>query len=369
MAKKKRASKRRTVGKEVAYRQVADDLRKRLLDGEWEAKEAMPSLRALADHYHVGVKTIRLALDSLKAQGIIGVHPRRHLYARPAENAWSFTDNLVLEVVAGLLSGPFSRAYGAEMQRGVQLGVADLKASLLIAAHPDLRNRLPEELADLPVRGVVLYGHFRPKALKGYERLNVPVVHMDAPPRRERIHTVTVDNQTSAYEATSRLVAMGHRRIAFMRSISMGSRDVEPDARERQVGFERALRDAKIPAKREAIINTLYSDTPESPSIRRIFASRPAYTAVVVPGTTGAAKVIEGARAVGRTVPRDISVVAFQSTQPEYPQISGVRVDFAELAKQAVLLLKEPKLPIRYLRVPAQWADGETCAPPTGLNA
>lgn len=53
------------------YRQIADDLHRRISDGEYAPGSPLPSEPDLGVHYQVGQHTIRAALDLLVQQGLI----------------------------------------------------------------------------------------------------------------------------------------------------------------------------------------------------------------------------------------------------------------------------------------------------------
>jgi len=53
------------------YKQVRTDLVNRLCAGEWKPGEALPSERKLADHYGVGIATIRAAIGELTAMKVL----------------------------------------------------------------------------------------------------------------------------------------------------------------------------------------------------------------------------------------------------------------------------------------------------------
>jgi GntR family transcriptional regulator len=57
------------MGEQYAYLQVADDLERRINDGEIEAK--LPSERDLAEDYGVAYTTIRRAMEVLRERGLI----------------------------------------------------------------------------------------------------------------------------------------------------------------------------------------------------------------------------------------------------------------------------------------------------------
>lgn len=57
------------------YREVADDLRRRILQGDMRAGERMPGEQALATEYGVSRGVIRNALAALRRRGLVASHP------------------------------------------------------------------------------------------------------------------------------------------------------------------------------------------------------------------------------------------------------------------------------------------------------
>jgi DNA-binding GntR family transcriptional regulator len=54
------------------YREIADDLRRRLAEGEWPVGTALPGISALQEEYEVdGLNTIRQAQAILREEGLI----------------------------------------------------------------------------------------------------------------------------------------------------------------------------------------------------------------------------------------------------------------------------------------------------------
>jgi DNA-binding GntR family transcriptional regulator len=51
------------------WRQVAEDLRRRIADGEWAGR--LPSEKTLAQDYGVALGTVRKALMELRSEGLI----------------------------------------------------------------------------------------------------------------------------------------------------------------------------------------------------------------------------------------------------------------------------------------------------------
>lgn len=65
-----------------AYRQIADRLRRAILDGELTGGEPVPSERALIDQYSAARGTVRQALALLRSEGLIDIEHGRGAFVR-----------------------------------------------------------------------------------------------------------------------------------------------------------------------------------------------------------------------------------------------------------------------------------------------
>jgi GntR family transcriptional regulator len=63
-------------GPERPAETVAASLRQRIAAGEWESGEALPTVAALAGHYHVARQTVTRVLHALEAEGLVRIVPR-----------------------------------------------------------------------------------------------------------------------------------------------------------------------------------------------------------------------------------------------------------------------------------------------------
>lgn len=367
MARRRNRRAGRPPNTEARYRNIADDLRRRMDAGEWRPGEALPAQRSLADQYDVGQISIRWALRVLRDQGRVAPNPRRRLIVRSPAQAADVTRRLYLEVLNNRLDGSLRAAYFRELQRGIGIAAGEHDASLLIAGQPQFQYSVPPDALDLPITGILLHGHFWGRVLEQYEGLKVPVVLTDHVPVPYKIHAVAVDNQGATEDTTRRLINLGHRRIAFLRLILAGGvQDADPDARERQQGYERALKQAGFRLDRDLIVNVMHQDRINSPSIRNLMRPRNRPTAVVATDIKRAQLMMRAAKAAGLNVPDDMSIVCFQEKDAEVPGIGGPRVDFAKIGMRAVEMLAEPRRPAREERVPAKWAEGRTVGPVGG---
>ncbi|MGW5058611.1 winged helix-turn-helix domain-containing protein [Streptomyces sp. NPDC004096] len=66
-----------------AYKQVADDLRRRIADGEFATTGKLPSLAQLQETYEVTVTVARAAINQLKADGLAVSHQGKGAFLTP----------------------------------------------------------------------------------------------------------------------------------------------------------------------------------------------------------------------------------------------------------------------------------------------
>jgi GntR family transcriptional regulator len=65
-----------------AYRQVADDLRKRIEAGEWSPGKKLPSIRELAAEYEIAPQTVQNVLRELRQEKLVSAQQGRGFYVR-----------------------------------------------------------------------------------------------------------------------------------------------------------------------------------------------------------------------------------------------------------------------------------------------
>ncbi|WBO65998.1 winged helix-turn-helix domain-containing protein [Streptomyces camelliae] len=66
-----------------AYKQVADDLRRRIADDEFTETGQLPSLAQLQERYGVTVTVARAAINQLKADGLAVSHQGKGAFLTP----------------------------------------------------------------------------------------------------------------------------------------------------------------------------------------------------------------------------------------------------------------------------------------------
>jgi LacI family transcriptional regulator len=164
-------------------------------------------------------------------------------------------------------------------------------------------------------------------------------------------HAVTVDNYRGSFEATEHLIALGHRRIAYIGEAPAGpsynragrrSRIVE---RERLSGYSDALSTHELAENPELVnLDGEYYDLHHARAVCRTLFNLPAErrpTAIFATCDMLAAGVLQEAYAHGLRVPDDLSIVGFDNTYATYlaPPLTTVEQPMVEIGRTAARMV------------------------------
>lgn len=197
-------------------------------------------------------------------------------------------------------------------------------------------------------------------------RDNVPVVAIDPHMGPSGIATVDADNDAGAVLATEHLIALGHRRIAFLG----GRADLE-SSRLREEGFRAAMAAAGIPVDPALIrVGGYRREEADQPAHDLLSLSEPP-TAVFAANDLMAIATIDAARDVGLRVPQDLSVVGFDDV-PEAaaatPPLTTVAQPIQQMGVEAIALLVEliagTDVTTEHIRLPTRLVERGSTAPP-----
>ena len=166
---------------------------------------------------------------------------------------------------------------------------------------------------------------------------NQPVVAVDPHVGGSALPTIDAQNFEGAVEVTEHLIALGHRRIAFL----AGRPDLE-SARRREAGYRAALDTAGIPFDPDLVrIGGFKEETAQGPA-RELLTLDPRPTAIFAANDLSAIQTMRTAAELGISVPDDISIVGFDNI-PESaltePPLTTVDQSIQALGHEAVTTL------------------------------
>jgi DNA-binding LacI/PurR family transcriptional regulator len=218
---------------------------------------------------------------------------------------------------------------------GVEATARSQQLNLLYATLPvDDENSaidLPEHLLSQRLDGVLLVGTFSRETIDDVrKRAGDSIVLVDVAMGAHDHDAVVSDNTGGAYDATSHLIAKGHRRIAF---VSPGV-ETNPNFNQRRDGYLTALRerDLEIPPEPDPtqdVAAATKSLLPSDSSITAIVGCNDLYTI----------EAMRAAQLLGRRVPEDLSCVGFDDVElatATSPQLTTMAVDKISMGRLAV---------------------------------
>lgn len=261
---------------------------------------------------------------------------------------------------------------------------SDLPGGLLAGIDEELRSRnLTLTLARLPDEQLT-DANFVPRILREYVCDGLLINYFDKiPPEMEQLieasglpkiwinrqcdhDCVLPDDIGAGHDATRRLLALGHRRIAF----SMQSNSTHYSVAHRYAGYCSAMREAGltplpmlteeggIPLGQRVAAARQWLDTPDRP------------TAVIVYGNLEAMNFVTAATSLGIGIGRDLSMMTFSDYQPMFADLwlDTQLVPEIAVGHRAVQLLEERlsnmNQPLDAVSIPFEYIAGQSCHAP-----
>lgn len=252
------------------------------------------------------------------------------------------------------------------------LAQSDLHLVLARLTDADLSKgeAMPRIIQQSMIDGLLIKydNHVPQRMIDHLEHFHIPHVWINVARSHNCVHP---DDFTAAREATERLIALGHQRIAYLDD-SYDPSDTEEhySSRYRYDGYQAAMKGAGLP---EIVDRGLASHHEERK--RRVAAlldpSR-TITGIIIYGNESIMWLIHTlAQASGRPVGRDIHMISLDGRLPDYLEMQGPRyeVDQVEVGRQAALALlrklENPGTPLAPILVPFTWIDvGPPLGPP-----
>jgi len=235
--------------------------------------------------------------------------------------------------LVGVLTLDLTGEYSFEIVRGIAEEIADDERELLLNASLDAireRDRIAF-FANSLVDGLLLIAPvLEPETVQAIEGGDLPVVVLD--PRRLDVNLprVTVDNYGGVRAGTHHLLEAGHRRIAYIR----GEEDHEStDARYR--GYADAMRLAGIQLDPALVASSNFNHQGGVHAATHLLTTqRP--TAIVAGADPIAFGALDAARALGLSIPDDLSIVGFDDLPQaghSVPPLTTVRQPLHEMGR------------------------------------
>ncbi|HRU05567.1 MAG TPA: substrate-binding domain-containing protein [Candidatus Brocadiia bacterium] len=334
----------------TASAQFAETLRRDIAEGQYLPQEPFPSLKQLSERFGVGMRVARNAMRLLEEQGLIYRVERRGAFVRGAAKSRheaplrrEIECVTIVERAEGTMPGFNRAAYlqgytDALDPTGIRLRFvscpADPRAFASIFAE-----RYPLEHQACLLLNVLDAGLLGWLASQQVVFVVQNFVAYDAgalPPH----HGVMVNKVGAGFIGAQRLLAAGHRRIAFVGRTPGKHSNVAA-----YYGYEAALRLASVELHAD-LLSPLSTDDPAvAQAGAREMLSRPNRPTAVLADTDAIGfGFLEAARELGLSVPRDLSVVGINGLPQgarTSPPLTSVALPARELGRAAMELVLE----------------------------
>jgi LacI family transcriptional regulator len=243
--------------------------------------------------------------------------------------------------VIGLLIHSFETSYVGEIVRGIDDAIAEVQYDLLLyTTHrraerettyvSNIVHGLADGLLVVLPRGVETY-------MDSLSKQNYPFVLIDYQATSDGVYAVGSTNWQGAYDATTHLIKLGHRRIGFITGdMFVGSSE------DRLNGYRDALEAGKLPFDADLIYQgDFFKPTGFNAGRAFLGLERPP-TAIFASNDEMAFGAMEAALGKSYRVPEDLSIVGFDDipqAADTHPPLTTVRQPLREMGTTATRLL------------------------------
>jgi len=149
--------------------------------------------------------------------------------------------------------------------------------------------------------------------------------------------SIAVENRKGMHEAVRHLIALGHRKIAFI----TGPLDLA-SPKERFEGYKDGLAEAGIPFSAHLVREGFFSLQSGFVYTRSLLEEKPKPTAIIASNDLIAFGVYDAIKGMGLQVGQDVSVIGFDDSPMAaqvYPPLTTVRFPMVETGEEAVEIL------------------------------
>jgi LacI family transcriptional regulator len=260
------------------------------------------------------------------------------------------------------------KSYVARALEGIIDSAAEAGASVVISKA----SRTPHWARDLVSAGrralIVVTSVYTAEHLKELARAGLPMVVLDPLHLPDsRVHSVGATNFSGGLAATRHLLALGHRRVAYLGGPAMAVCN-----QARMHGYRAAMEEAEGARVPDAYVRTgefTYETGLLGASALLDLEEPP--TAIFTGNDEIALGVIEAARARGLRIPEDLSVVGFDDTdlaRMASPPLTTVRQPLREMGgaalRTALRLVNGDKVESHHIELATELVVRASTAPP-----
>ncbi|MGC9953584.1 MAG: substrate-binding domain-containing protein [Rhizomicrobium sp.] len=219
--------------------------------------------------------------------------------------------------------------YFGMLQMGIMARCRKAQCEFLIKAFDlqdaDIPKQVQSLVARAPLLGVILTEPMcdMQALLKVLLAAGTPVVRIAPPTQDGATFDIYLDNHQGAYDMTTYLIGLGHKRIAFIK----GPPD-HGDANERFAGYRKAMEDAGLPVIEELCVQGNFEYSSGIIAGEELLSVKPLPSAIFACNDEMAVAVLATAHRLGLRIPEDFSLAGFDDaplSRTVWPELTTCR--------------------------------------------
>lgn len=326
------------------HRKLSDLLKKEIKEGKYKPGEYIPSERELSESYSLSRPTVRRAISQLVREGWLysvagtGTLVSENISLKEKQTRRK-SKNIAL--MLKLPQSPLDSPYYSKIFRSIQEEIANRGYYFSFYSFVDESKVDILKIArERNHAGFIFIGAIKEKIVRQAYKNRIPFVLVDNYMSNKYITSIVSDNRKGAFEATSYLTKLGHKKIYFFgRELDDGV------AIERFAGYKDALAEANIPYEKEFFIKDHFTVADGYRTMKNLLKTKRLPTAIFAINDETAIGVM---RAISEEnnlkIPKDISVIGFDDIDwAAYanPPLTTIKIQKEEIGILAVKSLVE----------------------------
>jgi DNA-binding LacI/PurR family transcriptional regulator len=249
----------------------------------------------------------------------------RSLVTRRSDTIGVVVTNIADPFVAGVVSGIEETAD----QHGLSVFLANSNA------EPEREVRVARKFEERRVDGIIVTAsRVGAQYVPLLSHMQVPIVLLNNQHPSQFAHSVMIANVQASLDVTRHLLALGHRRIAYL-----GDRYGHQSDTERFSGYRQALEEAGLPFEPALVAHGDGKPEGAEPAVAELLALPEPPTAIFCYNDMSALGAMRQIRNHGLRIPADISVVGFDDlyiSQYLDPPLTTVRQPMRQMGRMAM---------------------------------
>lgn len=331
------------IKKTALYKQIRENIREKIVNGQLRPSDRIPSEQELMDEFKVSKITVKNALAELADEGLVTrIQGKGTFVSAHLEMAGALSEPGTAPSAApliGFIIPTMKTSVIRKLVDHVELYSKEAGYQMILSITRESaaeESRSIRDLADAGVQGLIVFPTEDEKYNESLLRLSLdkfPFVFIDRYLRNIETYTITSDNLGGAYDTVSYLLSKGHRQIALV-----SPENANTAVQDRTTGFEKAYIDQEISIDKSLWchipLDILRSDKAQD-YITEFLNAHGSITAAFTLTEEIAQLTSRALNRIGK--PSEVELFSFDD--PGIPNVSYVQQDERQMARAAVSLL------------------------------